>query len=167
MLIRFRVLLLALGIFVIVGCPKQPGQDEFVEIERLPENQRLARFSAYPVELQIDMFLFAQINLAGKGVTYLRYLADDGQAKKRQIAARIDSTERSSFKADLIVVLDEIDLSCSCVHNDSGLMDLLVKNDLDILDTDPPDVRLSKELYKKILDRLKLRMVGTGLSLRL
>ena len=166
MRVRFRFLLLVLCIFAIVGCPKQPGQDEFIEIERLSENARLSKFSSYPVDRQIDIFLFAQINMAGKGETYLHYLTNNAETKTIQIVARIDATERVSFKADLLRVLEAVDLRCACVHSDSSLMRILMKNDVEAETTDPPDVRLSKELYTKILDRLKLRTAGAASTLR-
>ena len=161
MLIKLRVFLLTLFILAILGCPKQPGQDEFIEIERIPntvENERLVKFSSYPIDRQIDIFLFAQINLAGKRDTYMRYLANDGPTKKRHIAIRINLTDRASFKTNLIGVLDFIDLNCACVHDDAEVMELLIQNDSEVLDTDSPDVRLSKESYRQYLERMKSRI---------
>ena len=151
---------LALAVMTLSCLAQQPGRDEYIEIGRISkENQqeRLAKFSSYSVDRQIDVYLFAQTFVEGSNEDYGRYLAHNGAAKKREIALRIDSTDRMSFKTDLISVLYLIDLNCECVSNDTEIMDLLAKNELDILETDSLDVRISKGTYRKYLKRIKSR----------
>jgi hypothetical protein len=143
-----------------VACRFQPGEREFREVENtIPATleAKLEKFSDYDVERQIDMYIFSQNQVHGFTDQDLRFLADHGDTKKDAIARRIDSIDRSKFKADLIRVLDTVDQSCRCVRKDGVVMELLGRNEMAIEKADPEDVRVSKELYAKVLSQIRSR----------
>lgn len=135
------------------------GQREFDDLQKIQDvDERLNAFSSYPVDRQIDIYLFSQkIPAFLEGETYLRFMAHQGDQKVLEIARRIDSEEDLTFKRDLIGVLDVIDMKCECVHNNREVMKILAQNDLDVTDTDPPDVISFKGSYRITLDRIKSR----------
>lgn len=141
---------------VLLGCYYYPGESNFDDIERLPQSNRLARFSSFPVDEQINIFLFAQISPRGKRDTYLRYLADEGSSKIEAIVRRVSKEERPSSKADLISVLDLIDLNCNCVGSPEVVAELTsAANPVDA--NDPNDVRASKQRFESILSKIRDR----------
>lgn len=136
----------------------QRGQREFVDLQKIPdENERLRVFSSYPVNRQIDIYLFSQMPKSRAVDTYFRFMAHQGDGKVLPIAKRIDSEKEASFKTDLIRVLDLIDEDCACVRNNSEIMELLAKNSVDVVETDPPHVRGFKDLYASTLERIESR----------
>ncbi len=140
------------------GCLNSPGKKEFDGIQRIEAiDERLTMFSSFPIDKQIDIFLYAQRNGAGFRDTYFRFLANEGENKKLDIARRIDVSQSASHKADLLIVLDFIDTKCRCVNNDSEVMTLLEKNLRDSEKNDPPDVSMSKDFYRNCLQRIKVR----------
>ncbi len=150
------LVLFIIAVIMLAGCSYQPGEVNFNEIEHLPESYRLARFSSFPVDEQVNIFHFSQINLRGKSDTYMRYLAEDGQSKIEAIVLRISREQRFSFKTDLLTVIDLIDLKCNCVGS-SRVLDALTLADEPVNADDPTDVRETMQLYEKILRRIKDR----------
>ena len=150
---------LALALMTL-SCSAQPGRDDYLAIGRIPkENQRerLATFSSFSVDRQIDLYLFAQNFVEGSNEDYLRYLANEGDSKLEKIVGRIDTSPRFAFKTDLIRVLDLIDLNCECVRNDANIFEVLTRNLDDVPKTDATDARMSLQLYRTVLDRIKTR----------
>ena len=95
-------------VLLTISCNAQQARD-YNAIGRIPrENrqERLALFSSYSVDRQIDLYLFAQNFVEGTNEDYMDLLAHDGEMKVSAIADRIDATSRFGFKTDLILALD-------------------------------------------------------------
>lgn len=156
---RVLIFLVIVGM-LLLGCDDYPGESNFENIERFPESDRLARFSSFPVEEQINIFLFAQLSPRERRDTYLRYLAEDGPSKIEAIVLRISKEQRPSSKADLISVLDIIDLNCTCVGSAKVAAELTAAA-TPVDPNDSIDVRGSKQRFESILSRIKERHKGS------
>lgn len=161
MVVKLRNFVLTCLCCAIFACQDTPGKKEFLQIEQIPDqkdNERTLKFSSYPVDRQIDIFLVSEISLAGKRDTYLRYLAKDGSSKVMSIAERLSVEQRASFRTSLIKALDLIDMECNCVHNDAVIMSIIETNNVVVVDPDKPDDRMSKQTYEQYAQRLKSRL---------
>jgi hypothetical protein len=163
---KTKIYPLLIIIIFLAGCVSQPGKKEYLEIAKIPvsnESERLAKFSTYPVEKQIEIYLFAQYGVEGGNESFLRYLAFDGQNKIPAIIARIDAADDPGFKALLMRVLDFIDENCGCVADNPDFLNILERNEMQIDPADSEGIKIFKELYRKILLRMKLRYNETSL----
>jgi hypothetical protein len=143
---------------LLTGCMQGPGRKEYVEITRIPlsdEGRILEKFSAYPVEKQIDIYIFSQCCVEGNIYPFDRYLAVNGEMKLPGIIRRIDSDENFSDKVYLLDVVETIDTKCHCVNGKPDFIDILQKNERPIDEHDSSGTVTAKELYRQKLLRIK------------
>jgi hypothetical protein len=144
------------------GCAQMVGKRGYDEIRRIPgvgSQLRRERFATYPIDQQIDIYLYSQYNVEGGGDEFFRYMADDGENKIPQILKRLD-TDRDSdprTKVGLIRVLDHIDQGCHCLLQVQDAGEILNRSEMQPVQSDSDGVRQFKELYRTVLERIKLR----------
>lgn len=128
-------LVMAVIVFVAAGCwrAEGPGAKEFLEIEKLHDDQaKLKRFNEYPIDTQIDTFMFAARATEGSGGNYQRYLAYDGANKIERISERIVQSTDWYYKMHLIYAVIPIQSECGCVRSNTEVMkNLRTLNGLD------------------------------------
>lgn len=142
-------------IILFLSCAKSLGQREYLEIEKLPESERLSKFSSYPVEKQIDIYLFSKLYTEGGSGTYGRYLASNGTNKLPNIVKRLDESNDLLVKIELIHTIELINGHCLCVAGNADILRILEKNDIQINTEDDPSTRKLKEVYSDYLQRIK------------
>jgi hypothetical protein len=62
---------LALILALVVNCANHPGRLGYLEIDKIPQTEsaaRRAKFSAYSIQDQIDIFLYSQYYIEGGNV---------------------------------------------------------------------------------------------------
>ncbi|PYT00900.1 MAG: hypothetical protein DMF63_04325 [Acidobacteria bacterium] len=151
---RLEFVFLLLLVVFASGCRCQPGERDYRELERLPASERSRAFSSYSTDRQIDVYLFSENYVEGGVDTYFRYLADNVEGNKAEIAQRIQKTSSFKFKTDLIRLLDFADQRCGCVSADAELMAVLRANEKPVESDDREAVRGSKNLYSRCLERI-------------
>ena len=157
---KMKIYWVLLLMVFLLGCKDRPGQKEYLEITKIPRSDdsgRLAKFSAYPIEKQIDIYLYPQRYEEGGSVAFLYYLGDEGKNKIPHIAKRIDESSNWLDKVYLINVLEFIDLNCQCVADDADSLALLIKNEEAVKPEDGKAISSSKELYSKQVHRIRDR----------
>ena len=93
-----------------LGCLQQCGSNtppEYQELFRLPSHEREARFKAFPIEKQVDVFTHAMY-VEPPLTEFRRYLASNGQKAIPFILARLEVEKSDTLKGHLIYVLKEI-----------------------------------------------------------
>ena len=146
-------------ISLLVCCASKPGQKEYLEIVKSPasnENEILDKFSKYPIDKQIDIYLFAECCVEGGG-TFIRYLGFNGKEKIPSIVKRIDESDNPITKTKLLNALEFIDLNCECLVDSPGTLNILEKNEMRIDESDSQGIKTFKELYSTYLQRIKSR----------
>jgi hypothetical protein len=124
--------LLFLSIFSIGSCTNHPGlagYKEVIKISAANNEERAATFESFPVEEQIDIYLFAACCVEPSDLSFSSHLARNGRSKIRSIAERLNTASDQRDKTNLIRVLAEINDDCDCVSQDSHIMDILFKNE--------------------------------------
>lgn len=139
---------------LLFACEKKPGQEEYITIEKLPQNERLKKFSSYPIEKQIDIYLFTHYLEGGSG-TYEGYLASDGENKLFAISRRIDENIEPMMKVRLISAIELIGMNCDCVSDNSEVIKILEDNKMPIDDEDSGGTIGVKNAYNDYLQRIK------------
>lgn len=145
--------------FAFISCGQAPGKREYLEITKIPsseQDQRYNKFSEFPVETQIDVFLFSQFYVEGGNVSFLRYMAADGVGKIPAILEKLDRSSDSDprNKYALISVLDFIDEECHCVTDSPGVLEILRDNEMRIIEHDSEGYREFKRGYAQHLRNL-------------
>ena len=115
---------------------------------------------AYPINEQIDIYLYSQYGVEGGSDEIFRFIASDGEKKIPAILKRIDSDNGADPRTrfGLINVLDFIDQNCQCLANNEDAMMILSRNEMLIVSKDSEGFRGYKELYHQILVRIESRM---------
>jgi hypothetical protein len=115
---------------------KLPGGSEYYEIKKIPysnNTERIAAFNSYPVEKQIDIYLFAMIHKAPADAAFGEYLKVNGESKIAKLADAIENINSPMAKGYLIGATWEIDRECNCVANNPKIMEILKRRE------SPPD----------------------------
>lgn len=137
------------------------GGVEYSEICKIPksdENKRLALFNSYPIEKQIDIFLYA---MRQRDYVFEVYLTKNGEAKLPQLAEEIKVQKDLRNKAELISIISNIDRICeiekniNCVANDSKIMEILKKSESPPNQNDPEFERSWEKNYSWTLFELQ------------
>jgi hypothetical protein len=74
---------------------------------RQPSHEREARFKAFPIEKQVDVFTYAMY-VEPPLTEFTEYLASNGQKAIPFILARLEVEKSTTLKGDLIYVLKEM-----------------------------------------------------------
>lgn len=130
---KMKFFILVIIVIFISSCTTSPGQKEYLELDRVStsdHNKRQTAFSAYPVEKQIDIYLYAWYGPKGGGMNALFYLINDGESKVPQILKRLDQTTEPNHKAALLNALLEIERNCHCVANNPQIIEILEKSEI-------------------------------------
>lgn len=96
------------------------GYYEIVSAKHASNVQVIEKFSNYPVENQIDIFLYARNCPNNPHIEPL--LIHDGEKKVDHIVARIETEPRVWDRVFLIGVLSRINHNCRCVSGNSTLI---------------------------------------------
>jgi hypothetical protein len=140
-------------------CAQQAGRDGYLTVKAAPSfEDRLACFSQYAIEDQMNIYLYSQYNIEGGSDEFLRFMVNQGETKIPAIVARIDSDQDRDLrsKVGLIQVLDYIDQGCKCLTGDE--VAVLERNQSAVTDSDSPGTASIKRLYVKFLDRIRSRL---------
>lgn len=144
--------------FLLINCSSRPGEAEYKEIMNIPvikQDERSAKFLSYPVDTQISIYLYAEFYVEGGNYLFLNYIKKDGENKILQISQRIAETENPVHKYFLIGILDEIDENCTCVADNSIVLDRLIKSEMKVdLKKDDPAIIAMKDSYKSDLKKI-------------
>lgn len=139
--------------------PGERGYNEISKIAQSEAGERLRRFSAYPVDQQIDIYLYSQYSVEGGSDEFFRFLAKDGESKIPAILKRMDADADRDPRAKigLIRVLDFIDQGCLCLAKIDSSFDVLERVEMKINATDGQGFKGFKELYDQIFETIKRR----------
>lgn len=133
--------------------PGRKGYEEIIEIPSSDKEKQLRKFSSYPVETQIDIYLFGELCVEGNPLPLEKFLAYEGEEKVTIIAERLDK-ERHWQKALLIKVLAIINGKCKCVSNNPYVMEILLRNSPEMTEWPESSSRQGKR-YLEYLDDIK------------
>ena len=115
--------------FACFGGQQDPGEVEYREICLIPESDGAARsvkYNSYPVDNQIDIFLYAQSAFEGGDGPTLRYIIKNGDKKVPAIFSRIRTEKRALFRLLLIIAIDRIDSETKVLSKQAELLDELI-----------------------------------------
>lgn len=101
-------------------CTGKPGAKEYSELSRMYGSgnaQPRRQFSGYPIEKQIDIFLFSRSCTGDTRIEPL--LISDGRNKISPIVERIKSTGNVWDQGYLSGTLISINTECRCISSDS------------------------------------------------
>ncbi|NOT49247.1 MAG: hypothetical protein HOP17_16070 [Acidobacteria bacterium] len=138
-------------------CSNKPGADEYRQIvESISPSNTVAvkRFSAFPVDKQITIFLYAR---GCTGDPRIRpYLILDGEKKIPAIVERIKTEEKLWDKEELVSVLIPINTQCRCITKNSDVIKMLedIGRELDENKTIPANYTY-KQIYHDSVKALK------------
>lgn len=155
---EMKICIILTMIIFLVSCEVRPGRKEYIEISKIPisnENEVLAKFSTYPVEKQIDIYLFSQCCVEGNSYPFLWYLATDGKNIIPYIVKRIVESNNPQDKANLMEVLDLIEMKCKCVAENADVLDILTRNEMQLVEENSDHMNGFRELYTEQLQRIK------------
>ena len=161
MLKSVRTIVLLLLTFSFSSCEDRPGKKEYLEITEIPsasQNERLNKFSSFPVEKQIDVYLFAMCCVEPSDTVFEEYLILNGKNKIEKIVGRLDKTKDLRDKTNLIRALASINKNCKCLSNNSYVLDILSRNESKIDEINNDNDKLWKELYSSYLNEIKANM---------
>lgn len=131
---------------------ERPGGNEYRELteNKWPDNTvMIRRFEQYPVDKQIDIFLYSE------DPRFEPILALGGEKVVAPIVKRIETEHRVWDKVRLIGVLERVDAQCKCVTSNSEIVTRLdsVSQELDHNDnisSDDPYKRMYKSSLKNL-----------------
>lgn len=135
-------------------CIFEPGRSEYQELAGIPmtnKRERIEKMDSYPVEKQIDVFLYAAKCAEDPSITGL--FGDLGAPKITQIAERIKTSRSAEDKYHLIRSVSDIDWKCRCINQ--TIIDELSKFTSDVTVFDSASEKSFKEIYKDYLKHLK------------
>lgn len=146
----------------IIQCKYKDGAKEYYELDKISENgntQKINKFSSFPIEKQIDIYLFAMNCPDDPRIG--PYLYEDGEKKIPNIVRRVQTTEKIWDKADLVQSLIGINAKCHCIFADSEIIKTLeeVEKKLDADKNIPNDYEY-KKIYDSTLNSLKEQING-------
>jgi len=90
--------------------------DELKEAKNTKDAQK--QFNSYPVEKQIDIYLFGLKYVEPDDSSAKKFLVYDGKRKIPTIIQRVQDTNEEFDKAYLMEVVALIDKDCNCVSED-------------------------------------------------
>ncbi len=163
-------LILLITVF-LVSCADRPGGKEYREITKIPianEDEVKAKFTSYPIEKQLDIYLFSQCCVEGNSYPLMWLLTNDGEEKNMipHIVKRIDESNDPTGKNNLINTIDKanlmdplelIDIKCKCIADSPGVIDILTKNERLIDEQESDGIKGFKRIYSERLQRIKNR----------
>lgn len=145
-------------VLAATGCWKAegPGSKEFLEIEKLRDDQaKLNRFQEYPIDIQIDVFMFAAYATEGAGGNYQGYLAYEGSKKVVRISERIAQSTDWYYKMHLISAVVRIQQECGCARSNRVVMKNL--RNLNGVDDGSKLTREIRDTYLQFLNQVEGR----------
>lgn len=157
------VLYFILSSIVIACYTFKPGGAEYVEITRMKINGKSEeairnRISEFPIDSQIDAYLFSIYSVEGSQVDFERLLIQDGEQKLGRLAERIDLAKRADHRYSLLVVVWSIDTKCGCVKSKSEVLALIKKNRMPSK-TPTRQYKNTRESYEKMYSRVLDRIL--------
>ncbi|MGE3170652.1 MAG: hypothetical protein AB7N31_17440 [Pyrinomonadaceae bacterium] len=135
-----------------------PGGVEYRQIRNRNgsnDAQRSAAFNSYPVEVQIEIYLFAMINRAPADPVFREYLAVNGANKVPKLVEAIETKTSPIARDTLIGAIWLIDRNCDCVAQDSSILNRLKRAELEPEPTDDQGDLLAKKNYSWALFELE------------
>jgi hypothetical protein len=90
--------------------------DELKEAKSTGEARE--QFDRYPVEKQIDIYLFGLKYVEPDDSSAKKFLVNDGERRIPTIIQRVQDTDEEFDKAYLMEVISLIDKDCNCVSED-------------------------------------------------
>ena len=95
---------------LLIGFSQQCGEEmptEYQALFRLPSHEREARFREFPLEKQVDVYIYAMY-VEPPMTEFLRYLASNGEAAIPYLIARLETETSDTRKKNLIYVFEEM-----------------------------------------------------------
>ena len=154
-------ILLSFYLLFILNCglyfSSRPGAKEYYELNAVSGTDNTAsirKFSSYPIEKQIDIYLFANCCTEGGGSGI--YLSIDGEKKIPNIVKRIETSSDIRDKVALIAVLFSINKECKCMKKHSEFIKSLEKQEENFsTENIPADDNFTESYRKYYSDYLK------------
>ena len=120
-----KILITLLFLTLVTCCniyrENQPGAKEFNEILKIPiedDAERLRKFLSYPVDKQVDIYLYGMDSIAPSYTHFGDFLAYEGEDKVPYILERIKTSKEDSHKFYLMEIIRKINRNCNCVKNE-------------------------------------------------
>ena len=117
-----RIVILALLTTLSCSCylfsTPRPGAKEYYEIKEMATSDIdgiRPKFESYPVETQIDIYLYGLKYVEPDDNSSLKFLIEGGERKVPNIMKRIESTDIEFDKAYLMEALASINNDCGCI----------------------------------------------------
>ena len=152
------IFILQFGYFTeyCTDCRYKSGRNEYYEIYQIPyekESERIEKLLSYPVETQIDIYLYA--SSCNEDYRIKGIFNETAENKVLDIAERIKNTTDEKDKMNLIWALLYIDYKCRCVKNNSEVIKIVTASQNQVSETDSASEKHYKEMYEKALKSLK------------
>lgn len=143
-------------------CSYETGKKEYYEVINHSKTESsnagmIQRFSSYPIEKQIDIYLYARNCPDNPSIEPL--LVKDGEGKILAIVERIKTADRVLDKVYLLGVLSSINIKCKCISKDSEAIQSLETVEKELSENkDTWGGKEYKEIYSTRLKSLKERL---------
>ena len=116
-----------ISLVLLLGFLQQCGGEmpaEYETLFRLPSHEREAKFKQFPIEKQVDVYIYAMYVEPPK-TEFLRYLASNGEKAVPFLLARLEIEKSDTRKAILVNVFEEIHRYYASLRNDEATITVL------------------------------------------
>lgn len=106
-------------------CNNKPGAKEYWNIVSPSEagnTEQIQKFYSYPVDKQIDVYLFSKSGDCANDPRIEAYFTKDGKEKIPAILERIKKEPKVWAKSDLLWALVKINSDCRCIKSDAEII---------------------------------------------
>lgn len=150
------LIIIFLQTLLFTGCTEcllQSGRSEYYEIVKTPitnKSERVRKFSMYPPERQIDVYLFAA--RCSDDPSVMGLFTEISKDRIPDIVKRIQVSKSEEDKHFLIRILSDTNWQCRCI--DQGMIEILSAVQSEISPQDNESEKFYKESYKKYLEHI-------------
>jgi hypothetical protein len=133
-----------------------PGRKGYLEIQVIPfenESARVEKFQSFPINQQLEIYLFSNEHVEGGGGDISKYVSTNFETKLPFIVEKIKTSERVEDKLRLFGLFSYPNTECLRKHPE--IIPTLSEAQPQITKTDSEETKQKKQDYMKLLSNLK------------
>lgn len=132
------------------------GRNGYLEIQAIPyenESERIEKFQSFPINKQLDVYLFSKQHIEGDGGDIFKYVSKDFEIKLPFIVEKIKISERIEDKLGLFDLFSYPNSEYLRKHPE--IIPILTEAHPQIIDSDNEETKQKKQYYARALSNLK------------